>query len=59
MGLSDCSSTATRGLKAKTRDIRKVSVESGTAFALDPISANELGSGNMAPRQVTITLHHR
>ena len=59
MGLSDCSSTATRGLKAKTRDIRKVSVESGTAFALDPISANELGSGNMAPRQVTVTLHHR
>ncbi|MEJ0086393.1 MAG: hypothetical protein WDO72_11955 [Pseudomonadota bacterium] len=61
MGFDDCNNTATRGLKKtpKTRDIRKVSVEGGTAFALDPISPAELGSGDMSPRQVTITLHHR
>jgi hypothetical protein len=59
MGFDSCSNTSTRGLKTKTRDIRKVSVEGGTTFALDPIAANELGSGDMAPRQVTITLHHR
>lgn len=58
-GFSDCSSTATRGLRTRTRDIRKVSVEGGTSFALDPIGANELGGGDMAPRQITITLMHR
>jgi hypothetical protein len=58
MGLADCSNTQTRGLKTKTRDIRKVSVEGGTTFALDPIAPAEFG-GDMSPRQVTITLHHR
>lgn len=59
MGLGDCSATATRGLKTKTRDIRKVSVEGGTSFALDPIAPTELGDGSLSARQVTITLHHR
>jgi hypothetical protein len=59
MGLGECSATATRGLKTRTRDIRKVSVESGTSFALDPIGANELGAGDMSARQVTLTLQHR
>jgi hypothetical protein len=59
MGLSDCSSTATRGLKTRTRDIRKVSVEGGTSFALDPIAPAEFGGGDLAARQVTISLHHR
>ena len=61
LGFDNCNNTSTRGLKArpKTRDIKKVSVEGGTSFALDPIGANELGGGDMAPRQITITLHHR
>lgn len=61
LGFDSCSNTSTRGLKGrpKTRDIRKVSVEGGTSFALDPIGANELGGGEMAPRQITITLMHR
>jgi hypothetical protein len=61
LGFDNCNNTSTRGLKSKpkTRDIRKVSVEGGTSFALDPISPDELGGGDMAPRQVTITLHHR
>jgi hypothetical protein len=58
LGLGDCSSTSTRGLKTRTRDIRKVAVEGGTSFALDPIAPTELG-GAMDARQVTITLHHR
>jgi len=61
LGFDSCNNTSTRGLKARprTRDIRKVSVEGGTSFALDPIGAGELGGGDMAPRQITITLHHR
>jgi hypothetical protein len=59
MGLGDCSGTATRGLKTRTRDIRKVSVEGGTSFALDAIAPGELGDGDLSARQVTITLHHR
>lgn len=58
-GFSDCNSTTTRGIRTKTRDIRKVSTEGGTSFALDPLGANELGGGDMAPRQITITLMHR
>jgi hypothetical protein len=57
--LSACGGAATRGLRTKTRDIRKVSVEQGTSFALDPLAAAELSSGDVAPRQVTITLAHR
>ena len=60
LGFDNCNAPATRGLKAKpkTRDIRKVSVEGGTSFALDPIAPDEFGGGDMASRQVTITLHH-
>jgi len=57
--LSACGGAATRGLRTKTRDIRKVSVEQGTSFALDPLAPAELSSGDIAPRQVTITLAHR
>jgi hypothetical protein len=59
LGIGDCNAPATRGLRTKTRDIRKVTVEGGTSFALDPIAPTELGAGDMSPRQVTITLHHR
>jgi hypothetical protein len=57
--LSACGGAATRGLRTKTRDIRKVSVEQGTSFALDPLGASELSSGDVEPRQVTLTLAHR
>ncbi|HEV7606248.1 MAG TPA: hypothetical protein VGO61_02880 [Steroidobacteraceae bacterium] len=57
--IASCNDVITRGIKPrKTRDIKKVSMEGGTSFALDPISANEMSSGQFAPRQVTITLHH-
>jgi hypothetical protein len=53
------SCTSTRGIKTKTRDIRKVAVEDGTSFALDQVSAQEMNSGQLASRQVTITLQHQ
>ncbi len=59
LNLGNCDRTATRGLKTKTRSIRKVAVESGTSFALDAVAPAELASGNLAARQVTITLVHR
>jgi hypothetical protein len=57
--LSQCGSAATRGLRAKTRDIRKVAVEGGTVFGLDPLSRGEITSGDVAPRQITISLQHQ
>ncbi len=58
--LDQCDATITRGLKkTKTRDIRKVSVEGGTSFGLDPLSQAEIRSGDVAPRQITITLQHQ
>jgi hypothetical protein len=57
--LSQCGSAATRGLRTKTRDIRKVANEGGTIFGLDPLSRTEMSSGDVAPRQITISLQHQ
>ena len=51
--------TGTRGLDVKTRDITKVAVDGGTAFALDPVSVRELSGGQIATRDVQIVFHHR
>ena len=51
--------TATRALKVKTRDITKVAVDGGTSFALDPVSRQELSSGQVTAREVSIVFHHR
>jgi hypothetical protein len=57
--LSQCGSPATRGLRTKTRDIRKVSMEGGTNFGLDQLTPGEVTSGDVAPRQITISLQHQ
>ncbi len=59
LNLGNCGRPATRGLKTKTRSIRKVDVEDGTSFALDAVAPAEMASGSLAARQVTITLVHR
>lgn len=60
MELQACNVSATRSVRAvPTRDIRKVIVEDGTQFALDPLSAEELASGQVAPREVTVRFRHR
>lgn len=59
LNLAACS-PVTRSIRdVPTRDIRKVGVEGTTAFALDPVSASEFGSGQLAPREVTIVFRHR
>jgi hypothetical protein len=58
IALPTCGAHSTRGLTTAVRDIRKVGTEGGTTFALDPVSQQELQSGNVASRTVTITLHH-
>ena len=50
--LGSCSGLATRGLKVKTRDITKVAVDGGTSFALDPVSRQELSSGQIGRAHV-------
>ena len=57
--LGTCGAPTTRGLEVRTRDIRKVAVDGGTAFALDPVSATELSGGQIAAREITIVFHHR
>ena len=57
--LENCSVTATRGVDVRTRDIQKVAADGNTSFALDPVSQQELTSGNVESRQVTIVFHHR
>ncbi len=50
----------TRSIRdVQTRDIRKVAVEGTTGFALDPVSATEFSSGQVTPREVTISFRHR
>jgi hypothetical protein len=60
LGLQACAGAATRSIRSvRTRDIRKVAVDGTTAFALDPVSLQEQTSGGVAPREITIVLHHR
>jgi hypothetical protein len=57
--LSSCGMTTSRGLSVHTRDIQKVAVDGTTSFALDPVSHQELASGQVVPRETTIVFHHR
>jgi hypothetical protein len=57
--LGNCGAPTTRGLEVKTRDITKVAVDGGTSFALDPVSHQELSSGQVTAREVNIVFHHR
>jgi len=60
IALPACETLVTRSARTvATRDIRKVSVEDGTSFAVDPLSAAELTTGEVAPREITIRFRHR
>jgi hypothetical protein len=59
LALPACSAAATRGVKPKTREIRKVGVDGGTSYALDAVSQQELSSGQYDSRAVKIGFHHR
>lgn len=59
IGLPACATMVTRSAgSVATRDIRKVTDEGGTSFALDQVSGDELSSGQIAPREVTIRFRH-
>ena len=58
-GLAECTQAGTRGVRpVKTRDIAKVETEDGTMFALDPVTQQEISSGSITPREVTIRFRH-
>lgn len=56
--LAGCSPVTRSIREVRTRDIRKVAVEGTTGFALDAVSAAELSSGQVTPREVTIRFRH-
>ncbi len=57
--LGACDDLGTRSADVKTRDIKKVAVDDGTAFALDQVSSQELSAGHVIPREVNILFRHR
>jgi hypothetical protein len=59
VNLASCGSPTPRGLDIHTRDIEKIAVDGTTSFALDPLSHQELNSGQVTPREATIVFHHR
>jgi hypothetical protein len=56
--LGNCGAPTARGVDVTTRDIQKVAVEGTTSFALDPLSGQEVSSGQVIPRQAIIVFHH-
>ena len=46
-------------MRMKTRSITKATMDGATAFALDPLSDEEVATGVMAARAVRIRLQHR
>ncbi len=57
--VGDCGTAATRGLRAKVRSIGKATMDGATAFAFDPLSADEARSGLIAARELRISLQHQ
>lgn len=57
LNLNHCG-VATRALRPQSRDIARVELDGQTAFALDPVSPQELASGSFAPREIRLTFHH-
>jgi hypothetical protein len=57
--LPSCAHDASPQAGVQTRDIRKVQRDGATSYALDQVSQQELASGQISPRQFTISLHHQ
>ena len=56
--LGECKAIASSDTAVNVRDIAKIAVDDGTAFALDPVSKKELSAGQVTPRQINIVFHH-
>ena len=59
LGLASCGPVTRSAAGVVTRDIRKVALDGMTGFALDPVSAEERASGQLAPREVSVAFRHR
>jgi hypothetical protein len=59
LALQSCDMAATRGVRPHTRDIRKMQMDAGTSYALDPVTQQEVATGQYDARQVTISFHHQ
>ena len=59
LGLAECGTVMTRSTRPQTRDIAKVESEGGTMFALDPVSSQEVATGQVVPREITLAFRHR
>jgi hypothetical protein len=59
LGLGDCNAVTSRSARPTTRDIAKVEMDGDTLFALDPVSPQEVASGRLEAREITIALRHR
>ena len=57
--IGDCGDLKVRGMRAKTRTIRKTTMDGSTMFALDPLSKDEIRSGAVGARELRIALQHR
>ena len=57
--IADCGDPRRPEMDAKPRTISKIAIDGATAFALDPLSREELKSGRVGTREVRIALHHR
>lgn len=54
--VGDCGAADTH---ARVRSIGKATMDGATAFALDPLTNREARSGQIAPRELSISLRHR
>jgi hypothetical protein len=59
LGIQTCQDAKTRGMRVKTRSIDKATMDGATAFAMDPLTDEEVATGVMAARAVRIRLQHR
>jgi hypothetical protein len=57
--ISSCQTAAQPAAGLATRNIVKATMDGSTGFALDPVNSQELASGRLAPRETSITIHHR
>jgi hypothetical protein len=57
--ISSCQTLPQPTAGIATRNIVKATMDGSTGFALDPVNNKELASGQLAPRETSIAIHHR
>jgi len=57
--IADCTDPLSRSARAKARAIGKTTRDGATAFALDPLSRDEVRTGRIGAREIQIALKHQ